>query len=257
MASKNTKTSVKDVKKGAKKAAKVVKAVDSADKRKTDDPKSAVNIAFVIFAVVLAVVSLLFFAAGFKGIEGALLVGIFCKTVYGLFGYAAFLVVPILIAEAVCWKKNVVAHTRAFRLVHGALLMILASTLVHSVCAAAGSVEVVFSPSSFFGNGDISDSGVYGGGFFGGTIHYLLDYLLGYNALTIIFAVVLFLIDFMFFFKISPVKIYRMIKANMPDENEREERKKQRLEEKERIKKEREEEEKRERDEAKNRNKNK
>lgn len=248
MASKNTKTSVKDVKKGAKKAAKVVRAVDSVDKRRSDDPKSAVNIAFVIFAVVLAAVSLLFFAAGFKGIEGALLVSVFCKIVYGLFGYAAFLVIPILIAEAVCWKKNVVAHTRAFRLVHGALLMILASTLVHSVCAAAGSVEVLYSPSIFFGSGDISDSGVYGGGFFGGTIHYLLDYLLGYNALTIIFAVVLFLIDFMFFFKISPVKIFRMIKANMPDENEREERKKMRLEEKERIKKEREEEEKRERE---------
>ena len=63
MASKNTKTSVKDVKKGAKKAAKVVRAVDSVDKRRSDDPKSAVNIAFVIFAVVLAAVSLLFFAA--------------------------------------------------------------------------------------------------------------------------------------------------------------------------------------------------
>ena len=160
MANKNTKTSVKDVKKGAKKAAKVVKTVDSVDKRRSDDPKSVVNVTFVIFAVVLAVVSLLFFAAGFKGIEGALLVSIFCKIVYGLFGYAAFLVVPILIAEAVCWKKNVVAHTRAFRLLHGVLLMVLASTLVHSVCAAAGSVEVVFSPSSFFGNGEESVLGV-------------------------------------------------------------------------------------------------
>lgn len=200
------------------------------------------DIAFIIVALVLSFTSVLFFIAGGKGIEDAPLIAIFCKVVYGLFGYAAFSIVPVLLYEAVKWKENVIRRTCTLRLVSGLLFVTFLAVTVHSVMAVFGAAEATLSLSTLVGNGDISGGGVFGGGLLGGILYFGLYKLLGYHAIIIIFSLALLCVSAGVFFRISPYKIYRRIKAMVPElsEEEKEQRRKDRLAEKERLEKERE-----------------
>ena len=203
-----------------------------------NDPSSIRNTAFVIVAYIFAFLSVLFFIAGIKGAQDSPLISVFCKVLYGLFGYGAFVTVVVLIIEGFTWKENIRKGTGTLKLIWGFIFTVSVSLLFHSVGVAANIFESTSSVSELFGNGNISDGGVTGGGVIGGLLSYALYALISYKAVVIIITTILFIVALMAFMQLTPAKLYRICRAAFTPTYEEEERREIKREKK-RLKKER------------------